>query len=119
MTHTYAALEVTQSTFDEIAAKLKAAGYDHAFDDEEGAIDMHGIGLVVEKKPFAPTALPEEKKPRLFYWEEAEDAWCPAEELTVDNIISVDLFLADGDTHDVTFKRQDMTDAEFAAIPEA
>lgn len=43
-THTYATLEVSAATYDEIAAKLKEAGYDHAFDD--GAIDMHGIGLV-------------------------------------------------------------------------
>jgi hypothetical protein len=42
-THTYALLPVSKQTFDEIARKLRDAGYDHAFDD--GVIDMHGIGL--------------------------------------------------------------------------
>jgi len=42
-THTYAKLEVTEATWQEIADKLRAAGYDHAFHD--GVIDMHGIGL--------------------------------------------------------------------------
>lgn len=44
-TYTYAELEVSPEAYDEIAAKLKAAGYDHAF-MSDGAIDMHGIGLV-------------------------------------------------------------------------
>ncbi|MBT9493887.1 MAG: hypothetical protein IV107_16430 [Paucibacter sp.] len=48
-THTYAALEVSPATHHEIEKLLRAAGYDHAFDDGEGAIDMHGIGLV--KRP--------------------------------------------------------------------
>lgn len=55
-THTYAELPVSQATFDEIAAKLKAAGYDHAFDILSydgigcgGTIDMHGIGLTIEE----------------------------------------------------------------------
>lgn len=58
------------------------------------------------------------KRPRLFYWEDAEDCWCPAEGLEVDNIISVDRFVRDGDIEEIRFKREDMTDAEFAAIPE-
>lgn len=45
MTHTYATLTVSQAAHDEIAAALRAAGYDHAFHD--GVIDMHGIGLEV------------------------------------------------------------------------
>lgn len=44
-THTHANLEVTLTTYDEIANKLREAGYDHVF-DEDGVIDMHGIGLV-------------------------------------------------------------------------
>lgn len=44
MTHTYATLDVSKAVFDEIAAKLRAAGYDHSFDGN--VIDMHGIGLV-------------------------------------------------------------------------
>ena len=52
-THTYATLEVSAAAYDEIADKLKHAGYAHAFMREVGArpeqpetIDMHGIGLV-------------------------------------------------------------------------
>lgn len=53
-THTYAELPVSKATFDEIAAKLKTAGYDHAFDSLSyegvgGTIDMHGIGLTIEE----------------------------------------------------------------------
>lgn len=58
------------------------------------------------------------KRQRLFYWEDTEDAWCPADGLEVDNIISTDSFLRDGDILEIRFKRQDMTDAEFDAIPE-
>jgi hypothetical protein len=58
------------------------------------------------------------KRPRLFYWEETEDCWCPAEGLEVANIIDVDIFLHDGEELEVRFKRQDMTDAEHDAIPE-
>lgn len=49
-THTYATLEVSATTYDEIASKLKQAGYDHAFiespTESKPVIDMHGIGLV-------------------------------------------------------------------------
>ncbi|HEY1129160.1 MAG TPA: hypothetical protein VGF12_07135 [Roseateles sp.] len=45
-TYTYATLEVSRSTYQEIAKLLRDAGYDHAFDAETGAIDMHGIGLL-------------------------------------------------------------------------
>lgn len=50
MTHTYAMLEVSASAYDEIAEKLKAAGYDHAFmvgEDVNGhsTIDMQGLGI--------------------------------------------------------------------------
>jgi len=48
-THTYALLEVSSGVYDEIAAKLRAAGYDHAFDIHTGAIDMQGIGLVKQE----------------------------------------------------------------------
>jgi len=44
VTRTYALLEVSAAAHDEIAAKLRGAGYDHAFGDE-GEIDMHGIAL--------------------------------------------------------------------------
>lgn len=54
MTHTYSELAVSRSTYDEIVEKLREAGYDHAFIDDdpdhpEDTLDMHGIGLVLEK----------------------------------------------------------------------
>lgn len=42
--HTYALLELSPAAYEEIAKKLRDAGYDHAFNDE-GEIDMHGIGV--------------------------------------------------------------------------
>jgi hypothetical protein len=42
-THTYATLGVSQAAYDEIAEKLRAAEYHHAFDGP--LIDMHGIAL--------------------------------------------------------------------------
>lgn len=53
-THTYAELGLSRAAYDEIAAALRAAGYDHAF-MEDGTIDMHGIGVtcagIAEPKP--------------------------------------------------------------------
>jgi hypothetical protein len=49
MSYTYALLEVSAGTYQEIARKLKKAGYDHAF-NADGAIDMHGIAVM----PAAP-----------------------------------------------------------------
>lgn len=48
-THTYAVLDLSKAAYDEIAEKLRAAGYDHAFMDN-GVIDMHGIGVAIEEK---------------------------------------------------------------------
>jgi hypothetical protein len=56
VSYTYAVLEVTQTTYDEIAKKLRDAGYGHAFETVREAtvggtlapaeiIDMHGIAL--------------------------------------------------------------------------
>lgn len=46
-THTFAELEISSAAYDEIRAKLEAAGYQHAFVALEAgvALDMHGIGL--------------------------------------------------------------------------
>lgn len=48
-THTYAILEVSDSVWDEVAKKLREAGYDHAF-CKEGCIDMHGLALQKKEK---------------------------------------------------------------------
>ena len=55
-THTYAVLEVSHAAFVEIAAKLRQAGYNHAFQPEDGKllIDMNGIALVSEKDVQKP-----------------------------------------------------------------
>ena len=48
MTHTYAILDVSAVTFQEIASKLEAAGYHHAFKAEpDGSlvIDLHGVAI--------------------------------------------------------------------------
>lgn len=48
VTHTLAVCEVPRAVWQDIADRLRAAGYDHAFDDDN-LIDMTGIALV----PFA------------------------------------------------------------------
>lgn len=43
-THTYVTMDISRSAWEEIAAKMLEAGYDHVFmDDDE--IDMHGIAV--------------------------------------------------------------------------
>lgn len=51
-THTHVTLGVPKTVYDFISAELKEVGYDHAFidNDEKGTvIDMHGIGLILDK----------------------------------------------------------------------
>lgn len=48
-THTFALLEVSSFTYDEIQGKLKEAAYDHAFIDDK--IEMSGIALVRKTDP--------------------------------------------------------------------
>lgn len=57
-TRTYAILEVSQATYDEIRAAFVLAGYDHAItrssmrrDDGEELLDMNGVALAVNKEP--------------------------------------------------------------------
>jgi len=47
VTHTYAVLEVSRETYDEVYLLLTNAGYQHAFvtDDRPPVIDMQGIAL--------------------------------------------------------------------------
>ncbi len=49
-THTYAILEVSQATYDEIKKKLQDAGYQHQIyqDDPDEIVDMFGIALRTE-----------------------------------------------------------------------
>ena len=52
MSHTYVILPLSQTAWDEIADKLCAAGYSHAFHQEKDGvvIDMHGIAVQAEKQ---------------------------------------------------------------------
>ena len=56
MTYTYAVLTVSPAAYAEIREKLEAAGYDHAFHDQDGGpvIDMHGIALQAGHPPAGP-----------------------------------------------------------------
>ena len=47
-THTYVELELSPAAYDEIRAKLAAAGCKHAFMDDK-TIDMHGLAVVREE----------------------------------------------------------------------
>lgn len=49
-THTFVILDLSPSAFQEISNKLRAAGYDHTFMQEDGreVIDMHGIAVAAE-----------------------------------------------------------------------
>jgi hypothetical protein len=54
-TYTYAVLEISSEAYEEIAVKLRAAGYDHAF-GKDGEIDMHGIAVAEDKTLIFRTA---------------------------------------------------------------
>ncbi len=58
MTYTYALMDVSESTYNEIKKKLEDAGYQHAFhDDHDGdgmVLDMHGIALKLESSSPVP-----------------------------------------------------------------
>ena len=49
-TYTYATMEISKAAWDEIAEKLKEAGYTQAFHDFGRVLDMHGIALVQERE---------------------------------------------------------------------
>lgn len=55
-TRTYALLEISFAAYQEIAKKLKDAGYDHAF-MKNGHIDMHGIAVSSAPHPEVESLL--------------------------------------------------------------
>lgn len=57
-THTYVVLEISDAAYREISAKLKDAGYGHAF-NKNGEIDMHGIAVQSERAEFDTSQSPE------------------------------------------------------------
>ena len=57
----------------------------------------------------------EKKHPRLFYFDEGENFWTPWRP----EIAQIELdCMQDGERRELALKRVDMTDREFAAIPE-
>lgn len=56
------------------------------------------------------------KKPRLFYYEEAVDGFVPVPD-QVESIVDVEN-LDDGESRHIYFKRIDMTDEVYDALPE-
>lgn len=75
MTHTYAILEVSRSTYDEIAQALRAADYDHAF-HEDDTVDMHGIAIQPKEDNVAeesPKTEPVEHIMQFFTFEHLPD----------------------------------------------
>lgn len=58
-----------------------------------------------------------EKFPRMFYYEEAINAYCPCDFGVIETVASVDQ-LEDGEEMEIRFKRFDMTDKEFSEMPE-
>ena len=59
-----------------------------------------------------------EKYPRLFYYEEGEGFWAPVPNKVDGNLIDTSCQLEDGEEMEVMFRRKDMTDYEFANLPE-
>ena len=59
------------------------------------------------------------KKPRLFYYEEAENAWLPASLAIEENFADAELSMLDNEeVKEIRIKRLDMTDAEYEGMPE-
>lgn len=52
MTYSYVIMGVSESAYNEVKAKLKDAGYEHAIHEEDGktVLDMHGIALGLEER---------------------------------------------------------------------
>lgn len=71
-THTYAKLPLSRGAYDEIADKLKTAGYGHAF-DSNGDIDMHGIGICVEEPDRFECLMGSDWQPSMITIVETED----------------------------------------------
>lgn len=103
---------------------LQVDGVPHAMAREMKSLrQAYDDYRAVPSETAAPILAPKDangKRPRLFYYEEAEGCWCPADgyELAVANIIDTDSFMSDGAVIAIEFKRQDMTDEEHAAIEE-
>lgn len=56
MTHTFVTLPISAAAYEEIKAKLIAAGYDHCIEESNDLIDLHEIAL--KKEEEAPSHMP-------------------------------------------------------------
>jgi hypothetical protein len=72
MSYTYARLPLSPEAYDEIATKLKEAGYHHAFENN-GDIDMHGIGVCVEEPDRHAALLGSDWQPSMVTINETSD----------------------------------------------
>jgi hypothetical protein len=97
MTYTYAKLPLSPEAYDEIATKLKEAGYHHAFGNN-GDIDMHGIGVCVEKQDHNASLLGSD--------------WQPSH-ITINEASTVQL----GDVVRFAFERSGMTVKQWNKLP--
>src|SRR5688500_1903332 len=97
-THTYAILDVAPATFADIKARIGALGREYVEqylqrEDGEELIVFGTVALQAEKTNHQGTKAPStEKKPRLFYWEDAENCWAPVPDDEVPGIINTDNF---------------------------
>lgn len=91
-THTFATLELTPAAYDEIRTKLTAAEYQHTFMDD-GAIDMHGIG--VTRGPEAPPQ-PAPDSERIDWLEEMFRN-CPGTSLMFNSVEDIEVAESIGD----------------------
>lgn len=70
-TYTYAVMDISPSAYQEIRAKLEAAGYGHALHrsaDGAEVLDMHGIALGMSRE--------RDTSPRVLLTEGKRCAWC-------------------------------------------
>lgn len=100
--------------FDPMANARRVLGWS---DTAEGALSMMEAIELHPSWQFPQLRDREAKVPRLFYWEESENAWVPAPD-KIQNIIDAENFIGHDDMITITFKRLDLTDAEFDALPE-
>lgn len=77
-----------------------------------------GMDTASETKGEKPPRDPNIRHPRLFYYEDTEDAWAPADGLEVESIVGNPSELDADEEREIRFKRMDMSDAEMDALPE-
>jgi hypothetical protein len=93
---------------------------DDATDDDAYELSkaiIRTVNMYLKGKDLETQGDPNEKKPRLFYYEEGENAFIPAPD-DMEILIDVKEQLDDGEVMELQFKRIDLSDNEMAALPE-